>query len=135
MTSTPAALRINEPDVTADFGDEDAVLINLANGRYYRVEGPGLRLLRALSETSADAVIEVAGVNRVEAERFARLLVDKGLLVGDPDQCRFDGLDGDAVGGEAPALEEYGDLEDLLGLDPIHDVEPMQGWPVRADDT
>lgn len=134
MTLSPPALRINEPDVTADFSDDDAVLINLRNGRYYRVEGPGLRALRALSEAPAHELIVVEDVARPELERFARLLVDRHLLAGDVERCRFGPLGDSESGGQTLDLEEYGDLEDLLGLDPIHDVEPMKGWPVRASD-
>jgi hypothetical protein len=26
-------------------------------------------------------------------------------------------------------LESFSDLEDILGLDPIHEVDPNKGWP------
>jgi hypothetical protein len=29
-------------------------------------------------------------------------------------------------------LEEFTDLEDILGLDPIHEVDPEKGWPHAA---
>ena len=30
-----------------------------------------------------------------------------------------------------PVLETYTDMQDLLTLDPIHDVDPQQGWPIQ----
>ena len=30
-----------------------------------------------------------------------------------------------------PVLETYTDMQDLLALDPIHDVDPQQGWPIQ----
>jgi hypothetical protein len=33
---------------------------------------------------------------------------------------------------EEPALEGFTDLEDLLLLDPVHEVEPSRGWPYAA---
>ncbi len=36
---------------------------------------------------------------------------------------------GDRPAFEAPVLESYSDMQDLLLLDPIHDVDDA-GWPV-----
>jgi hypothetical protein len=35
---------------------------------------------------------------------------------------------------EAPVLETYADMDDLLLLDPIHDVAETMGWPTRKPD-
>ncbi len=32
------------------------------------------------------------------------------------------------------ALEEHTDMADLLGLDPIHDVDDAVGWPTARSD-
>jgi hypothetical protein len=34
---------------------------------------------------------------------------------------------------QPPTLESYNDMQDLLLLDPIHDVDDM-GWPQKAPD-
>lgn len=131
MSTNTHHLRINEPDVTADFSDEDVVLINLSTGFYYRAEGASFAAIKALIDPSATHPIEVASVSAAEVERFARSLIDKHLLVGSVGDCSFTGANGAEV---RLSIEEHGDLEDLLGLDPVHDVEPLEGWPVRAPD-
>jgi hypothetical protein len=35
---------------------------------------------------------------------------------------------------EAPVIEDYSDMQDLLMLDPIHEVDPA-GWPVAKTNT
>jgi hypothetical protein len=32
-----------------------------------------------------------------------------------------------------PVLEKYDDIADIINMDPIHDVDPAQGWPRRVD--
>ena len=31
------------------------------------------------------------------------------------------------------SLESFSDLEDILGLDPIHEADPDKGWPAARD--
>jgi len=69
-------------------------------------------------------------VNAVEA--FIRELAGYNLIVADPD--------GNPEATPAPATAEliytppvlsaYTDMEDLLQLDPVHDVDAESGWPV-----
>jgi hypothetical protein len=34
----------------------------------------------------------------------------------------------------APALERYGDIADIIAMDPIHEVDSAAGWPRPAGD-
>ena len=33
-----------------------------------------------------------------------------------------------------PTIDSYGDLQDLLLLDPIHEIAPEAGWPKRREE-
>ena len=71
-----------------------------------------------------DAVIEFVG-----------RLVDEGLVRPAPDGHPSTPIpEAGGAGGPftRPTITVYSDMEDLLLLDPIHDVDET-GWPVRAE--
>jgi hypothetical protein len=121
----------NRPAVLDEAFDGEAVLVNLETGRYYALDrtasewwsameaGVSLEgLVAALPEAVVAEV--VAFVARLEAEQLVRL---EGTL---PDV---------AVAEDAaiPQVQVFDDMEDLLRLDPIHDIElDGSGWPKSA---
>jgi Coenzyme PQQ synthesis protein D (PqqD) len=134
--------RVNEPTVAAEMHDGDAILINFENGRYYDTEGAGGEVVRLLCEGHAVEQIVVALAERSgHAERevsstvesFIAELLAEGLVldVGPREQARA--LPAIACvlpsGPLAAALKLHLELEDLLRLDPIHDVDAA-GWPL-----
>ena len=73
------------------------------------------------------------GRSRAEIEpdilSFTAQILDEGLLTETPDASTSDGLAlVPASAFEAPVLSKYTDMQELLLLDPIHDVDDM-GWP------
>ena len=139
-------LALNEADVAAKVMDGEAIIMNLANGYYYSLTGSGAFVLeqlvagRSLAET-ADALTRRYAVSEAEAiadvEGLAVQLVEEGLMQGRGDApvaAVASSWDGDAVAYEAPELEAFTDMADLLALDP-----PMPGlartpWQDPADD-
>lgn len=77
------------------------------------------------------SVCQAGAFSAESLKAFAELLIEKNLLRGDLGLLEFQTSDGASTEGSPIELEEFGDLEDLLGLDPIHDVSPTEGWPVR----
>jgi hypothetical protein len=133
------------PWVTHERLDDEVIAINLETGAYY-----------ALDDVAADCWIVSAGgatvddlvgavVDRYDVdESQARLdvavfldeLLRENLLTADDGTATtppaLPPLAGKAAY-VAPAVQKYDDLEDLLLLDPIHEVDEA-GWPVaRAD--
>lgn len=122
-------------------GSGPAIWIALAAG-----ESPD-EIAHRLGATSATAPGEIAD----QITRFAQNLIEGELLVADDDRMvgargarsddgRMVGARGALGAGSAlaptsnggafdpPVLEAYADMQDLLMLDPIHDVDPT-GWP------
>jgi hypothetical protein len=115
-------IRPNRPDVIDEVFEGEAVLINLRLGRYYALDASATELWRMIVEGAAAASL----VERHPgAPTFLARLVEEDLVTCDGDLPAAAGVNGHTV----PGLEVFTDLEELLLLDPIHDVDPQTGWP------
>ena len=141
--------RINSPNVIHEVIDDEAVVVDMKNGTYYSLEGAGADIWSLLERgDSVGQVVDAlaarfsGGRETIEAgvqELVSRLREEK-LIV--PETSPPDGSqpsDREVASGEPrpfqkPALKKYTDMEELLLLDPIHDVE-KSGWPNKAEST
>ena len=157
MTGPARAFTVRAPDVVHDTIDGETLVINLETGSYYTLEGAGAVAWQALEGGAtqaavAAAVAEALGLDRsAVAAPVARLLgqlLDQGLVraseAGDstvePETDVESG--GESAVGPASELTPdaalpgldlrcYDELQELLVIDPIHEVDEA-GWPNRA---
>jgi hypothetical protein len=133
-------LRKNEPAVASETIDGEVVAIHLDKGVYYSLQGSAAQIWTLLEERQPVEVIVAAladhcgseaseietSVNRfVEELRGEELVVEAGEVV---DPVPAPRLLGRASRFETPVLSKYTDMQDLLLLDPIHEVDDT-GWP------
>jgi hypothetical protein len=149
MMSSPR-YRVNTPNVTHETFDDEVVIINFDTGSYYSLDKVGADLWECIKNgaTTDEAVEWLA--QRYEGERstIARAtdhllaeLQQQLLIVADAEQKSAGNvaLNSSAPSGEkpvfeAPVLQKYTDMEQLLLLDPIHEVDET-GWPKAKQDT
>lgn len=130
---------VNSPNIGArSFGDE-VVVANFLTGVYYSLFGSaaqiweglaaGLPLDRVAGDVAAVGGID-PGVFGQAAEKLVADLVAEGLVEPGPaaEPASWTAAPPDGDGYALPVLERYTDMQDLLLLDPVHDVEDM-GWP------
>lgn len=131
---------VDPGQVMAEVLDGEAVIIDLATGRYHAAAGVAATVWAAASVgASFESIMSTVGARHRDvpgdAEQAVRAflaqIVAAGLAVHD-----------DTVGSEVtptfpddtitpwsvPVLESHDDLADLLLLDPVHDVTES-GWP------
>jgi hypothetical protein len=141
--------RINTPAIVHETIEEEVVIINLENGNYYSLDGMGAKIWGSVGRGAS--VGEIVGeldnqyhANRAQigtdVERFLAELWQDALIVSDEiETSRIDHapktqMDEEKLDFEAPVLNRYTDMQDLLLLDPIHDVDEA-GWPTVAPET
>jgi hypothetical protein len=138
--------RVNTPDVTHEVIDDEAVIINLESGHYYSLQGSGAEIWTLLAAQASIDEIVATLTRRYECEpsearsaidtlvgelRAENLIVsvDRGPLHDrSPADVSAPKATGRAL--ERPALQKFTDMQELLLLDPIHDVDE-RGWPHR----
>ena len=120
------------------FGDE-VIAANFVRGVYYSLLGPAAQIWEGLvAGVPLDRVVaEVSALSDAEPAAFAaassslvEALLAEGLLVEGPaaEAKPWQAVAGSEGRYGLPSLERFTDMEDLLLLDPVHDVEEM-GWP------
>jgi len=129
-----AAVRVaaNRPAVIFDVQDEQAVLIDLESGHYFRLDRDATRLWTLLAGPTTLEAVAAACENRDELEPELTAIADDLVARGLLREARPEDGDDPIVpawryGGFG--LDEFTDLEDILGLDPIHEADPELGWP------
>lgn len=124
--------------------DGEAVVINLDNGNYYSLRGPAAVVWSALTsghnvKDTVAALEERLSGDGGEIDAYVRALCDelrgeeliKESQVRDPGPIEW----GDITTGApfvATKLERFDDMQDLILLDPIHEVDQQEGWPAKA---
>jgi hypothetical protein len=136
--------RINEPNVVAEnFGDE-IVAVNLDTGVYYSMHGSAATIWKLLQEGQAVDHIAAAlaaahdaaaATIAADVDAFLDRLVDEKLVVGTAAAGVAPAPSlptGERRPYAAPAIDVHSDMQDILLLDPVHDVDEA-GWPLAAD--
>jgi hypothetical protein len=137
------SFRVNAPQVIHESIDGEVIIINLETGNYYSVKGSGAHVwdaIQASPATSTSTVVDaMAPAYDSPPEElssaidvFMGQLLAEGLLVA-TDDAAVAPPNGSASADatrvfEAPRLEKYTDMQDLVLLDPVHEVDE-QGWP------
>jgi Coenzyme PQQ synthesis protein D (PqqD) len=134
--------RVNEPAVIQEIIDGEAIIADLSQGFYYSLDAVGSKVWDALVNGSTVGAIIEACVSHFSAgreeiatgiEHLVSRLAEEQLIVPAGNEVAAERdlsiLLANHEGEFAPpVLSKYTDMEQLLLLDPIHDVDET-GWP------
>lgn len=128
------------PNIVYEESDAEVVVVNLIKGVYYFLTGSAAfvwmslhagQTITEVTQALLDSANNDTEISQ-DIESFIGELVDLGLLeqVTSVRQEIENPIVSDYVsrGYEVPTLETYADLQDILLLDPVHDVDES-GWP------
>jgi len=137
-----AAYVANREAVASEQFDDEAVLINFQTGTYYSLRGTAPEIWDLVQEpNTVDRIAERLGARDLGAQQtidamLAQLVADSCVLVCDIDEARLNGKTKPAAAAAAkqftaPIVQAFHDLQELIVVDPVHEVDPMDGWPNR----
>jgi hypothetical protein len=139
-----SAFVLQPQDVVLESFADETVAVHLGTGRYFSIDLIGAEVIDLLGTGSQlGAIVDhLAARYRTDPTvvedavvPFVGRLLDEGLLRPAPDPSSNGALPDPApvsVAFSPPTVSVYSDMEDLLLLDPIHDVDET-GWPTRAE--
>lgn len=139
---------VNSPNVIGETIQGEVIIIHMETGSYYSLRGAGAEIWTAIeSESTHDEIVEMLA-GRHEGSRgeiesaLAQLLAE---LRGEELVVAVNGERKGSVAAAMPAppakdnrepfvapkLEKFTDMQDLILLDPVHQVD-ARGWPHAA---
>lgn len=140
--------RVNTSQVISETIDGEAVMINLPTGNYYSLNDAGGEVWTLIERTASVEEMVATLTSHYEAapdeiERSVGELLDRLVREELIVPCTGEEVDtGAAVAMtasttppsedrrpfQAPKLEKFTDMQDLILLDPVHEVD-AKGWP------
>lgn len=150
--ATNSRFRVNRPEVISETIDGETVVVDFESGNYYSLDQTGAVIWGLLDDsatvgeivetlahqytTSSETIVSAVAELLAQLEREGLIVPDdgqrpRGERKSLPPEAAAAGSSGRPF--EAPVLHKYTDMQELLLLDPIHEVDDA-GWPVvRAD--
>lgn len=141
--SSDACWQLNHRDVVCEMIDGELIIMNSKTGKYFSSDGVGPFVWSCVTGglTGKQTITAVAERCRVPATAIADDIQAFIESLEREDLIRDGSMQPAASVAECsegltyskPVLEIYSDMQDLLLLDPIHDVSE-DGWPMRPED-
>ncbi|MBD2459419.1 PqqD family protein [Oscillatoria sp. FACHB-1407] len=146
---TTPTFKINSPTIVQETIDGEVVIVNLAQGSYYSLLDTATDIWSGIEQgLSQPAIVNKLlqlydvqpDVAETTVQTFLQQLQTEEIIVPDANSngAQVEELVAQPnvvkTAFKAPVLSKYTDMEELLALDPIHDVDEM-GWPNAQVDT
>ena len=141
-------LKVNSPNIVHETIDGEAILLDLRSGNYFSLDGIGAVIWEFIDKTGnwGEVINVMVAANESQKETisnsiksFVEDLVNENLLVQASNSKSANDvteltelLKVAARDFKPPVVNKYSDMQDLLLLDPIHDVDE-KGWPESKD--
>ena len=138
--------RVNSPNVIHETIEGEVILIDLKTGTYYSLRDSGAAIWQAIEQGAGEDGITAELRSRYEAsddqisagmQQLLAELEREGLIRADEGEAApaaTPSASDDGAGRlpfAAPVLEKHTDMQDLILLDPVHEVG-AKGWPHPA---
>jgi hypothetical protein len=127
----------NSPGVIHDEIDSEVVVVDLNIGHYFRINKGSSQLWNLIIKGNSISQILTFCENRSELQLDIEDILQNLLNL----QIICEAAEQSNPITELPKwkytkfeIEKFTDLEDILGLDPIHEVDEEKGWPNKQND-
>jgi Coenzyme PQQ synthesis protein D (PqqD) len=139
--------RVNRPHVISETVGGETIIVNLASGHYFNLQGTAVEVWQELEQGKAveNVVLELehryeagAGEIRASVEKLvddfvaAELIVAEGNGAGAVASAPPEDV-AERAPFVAPSFTTFTDMQDIILLDPVHEVD-TRGWPHVPDD-
>ncbi len=141
-------IKINEQDISYDMIDDEVIIINLLKGYYYSLQNIAAEIWNEIvNDATLEEIIEIF-LEKYDGSKeeitnslidFVYKLADEELInISNEKLSNLSKIESKEIQNIqkkkpfcVPTIEKYTDLEELLLLDPIHEVDES-GWPKQS---
>lgn len=135
---------LSDKNIISDVFGEEVVLVNLQSGVYYSLRGSAAQIwIRLSNQYSAPEIIkdllkvyQVTELDLVSdiCEFVAQLVELKIIKLASDTTCKPIEFIASSmlINYTSPVVETFSDMQEILLLDPVHDVDKA-GWPISKN--
>ncbi|MBN2829205.1 MAG: PqqD family protein [Candidatus Cloacimonetes bacterium] len=124
----------NEPNVISEPMEEELVVINLESGCYFSLNRSAAAIWKQMEKgfSIEDILKSRKSATKTDQEishnieEFFDFMQEEKLII--PAEGSSEDVMSEAIDYEQPEMEKFSDMQEMLLLDPIHEVSEM-GWP------
>lgn len=121
--------------VASEVFEDECIIANLDTGLYYSLQGNAVALIGGLPSNDAESLIDTivkplaaqAQTCKEELQKIWQRLLDEELVITSTSEPAIPAVINPATEYKISAFNRYSDMQDLLLLDPIHEVDE-DGW-------
>jgi hypothetical protein len=133
-----AVYEINAPHVISEAFGQETVIINLETGTYHNLNNAGSLIWPFLQHPiTLDVILQAITLSKeAPAATLTQSLADfmehllaQGLIRESAQPANTHSPAPIVLADTHFVCESYADMQDLLGLDPIHEADANVGWP------
>ena len=131
------AYQFKNPPCIHEVVDDEVIIINMEKGHYYNVKGVAKKVFVDLIAGIRPS--ELSKFNRWDKEteeklgQFVEALIEENIIEIKKNKSTDLNLNMTSIAitnlDEDMVLHTYTDMEEILGLDPIHEIDQKEGWP------
>jgi Coenzyme PQQ synthesis protein D (PqqD) len=137
---TKIAFKINTPKVVQETIDGEVVIVHLEKGDYYSLMNSGADIWSGIEDgmSQAEIIAKMEAIYEGDSAEIAssvnnlieELKAEDIIITVEKNDNQITEIPTveTKLKFEPPSLGKYTDMEELLALDPIHEVDEM-GWP------
>lgn len=135
---------VYDNNIISDVFGEEVVLVNLESGVYYSLRGSATQIwIRLFNQYSTSEIVsELKRIYQVvewdlvtDINQFVSQLIDLKIikLSTDITNKSIEFVSSDMLKEyNSPVVETFSDMQEILLLDPVHDVDKA-GWPISKN--
>ncbi len=135
---------VYDNNIISDVFGEEVVLVNLESGVYYSLRGSATQIwIRLFNQYSTSEIVsELKRIYQVvewdlvtDINQFVSQLIDLKIikLSTDITNKSIEFVSSDLLKEyNSPVVETFSDMQEILLLDPVHDVDKA-GWPISKN--
>ena len=137
---TDSYFKIDTKNVFFESFANENVIVNISKGNYYSMKGSAVVIWSLLEDAfSMSQLINYITVNYTISEEIVKPIISQFiemlqseeliLTINSQEIVPIIATPTEKIVFEEPVIEIFRDLQELLLLDPIHEVDEVQGWP------
>ena len=138
----------NPRGVVGEVFEDEIILVNLKEGIYYslrdtaafiwKIIAQPMTISQITTQLRASYQVKIAGTKKTttietDVQTFIEMLLAEALIVSAPpsDVPQMWAQVEPPVPYQPPVVERYTDMQELLLVDPVHEVDAEYGWPLK----